>query len=79
MELAGCQDIIGIDPYPVKVTGSNEMRDVLKQLREAGRTRKLHGAGGMALWAVPQYSNLGIVAADAKDPAVYLKNTDIRH
>ena len=73
MELAGCQDMIGIDPYPVKVTGSNEMRDVLKQLREAGRTRKLPGAGGMALWAVPQYSNLGIVAADAKDPAVYLK------
>lgn len=73
MELAGCQDIIGIDPYPVKVRSSNEMRNVQKQLREAGRTRKLSGAGGMALWAVPQYSNLGIVAADAKDPAVYLK------
>lgn len=72
IEVAACQDIIGIDPYPVKVKSSNEMYDVLKQLKEAARTKKLTGCDGMALWAVPQYFNPGIVAADAKDPAVYL-------
>ncbi len=68
----GCQDIFGIDPYPIgKVTG-NDLGNVIDQSAGAVRVQQLTSTGGIALWAAPQYMNWGSWMADAKkDPNVY--------
>jgi len=73
-EFAGCQTIMGVDPYPVTEAGSDRMDCVRDQMLEAGRVERSLSSGGGAIWAVPQYFNFGSIKGDAADPEVYRKN-----
>lgn len=73
-EFAGCQTIMGVDPYPVTEAGSHRMDCVRDQMLGAGRVQRSLSSGAGAIWAVPQYFNFGSIKADAADPEVYRKN-----
>jgi hypothetical protein len=68
----GCQDIFGIDPYPIKQKTDNDLSSVVQQASHAVKVQRLAGTGGVALWAAPQYTNPGVWLADGKnDPKIY--------
>lgn len=68
----GCQDIFGIDPYPIRRMQDNDLGVVAQQASHAVKVQRSSLTGGTALWSAPQYTNLGVWMADAKsDPKVY--------
>lgn len=73
-EFAGCQTIMGADPYPVTKAESNRMDGVRDEMLGVNRVQRSLSSGGGAIWAVPQYFNFGSIKADAADPEVYRKN-----
>lgn len=67
----GCQDIFGIDPYPIKQKTGNDLSNVVQQASQAVNVQQL-SSGGVALWAAPQYTNLGVWLADGRsNPDIY--------